>query len=277
MSLGENINRLRSRQGMSQGDLAEALEVSRQSVSKWETDASVPELEKLIKLSELFGVTLDQLVTGKEPEQTDSPKSEQLPPQIIVERPALSGRKVAGVILLSMAFITVLLCTLMGDLLVGLVLCVPFLLCGLICFWAKKRPGLWCAWALILMADGYLRWGTGLSWATIRLTLLWEPSWNYTRLAIAWVQFLCGILLLVVTAVKLGKEPMEWTKRNKSLCLGGAAVFLLLCLPLSAWIFQVGGRSVSGLVTFVSWLQDSLRLILLTALLTAVIRGKRKA
>ena len=41
MSLGENINRLRSRQGMSQGDLAEALEVSRQSVSKWETDASV--------------------------------------------------------------------------------------------------------------------------------------------------------------------------------------------------------------------------------------------
>ena len=254
MSLGENINRLRSRQGMSQGDLAEALEVSRQSVSKWETDASVPELEKLIKLSELFGVTLDQLVTGKEPEQTDSPKSEQLPPQIIVERPALSGRKVAGVILLSMAFITVLLCTLMGDLLVGLVLCVPFLLCGLICFWAKKRPGLWCAWALILMADGYLRWGTGLSWATIRLTLL-----------------------LVVTAVKLGKEPMEWSKRNKGLCLSGAAVFLLLCLPLSAWIFQVGGRPVSGLVTFVSWLQDSLRLILLTALLTAVIRGKRKA
>lgn len=43
---------------LSQGDLAEVLEVSRQSVSKWETDSSVPDLDKLIKLSQLFGVTL---------------------------------------------------------------------------------------------------------------------------------------------------------------------------------------------------------------------------
>ena len=58
MTLGQNICRLRTERGLSQGDLADALDVSRQSVSKWETDASVPELEKLLRLSGLFQVSL---------------------------------------------------------------------------------------------------------------------------------------------------------------------------------------------------------------------------
>ena len=66
MTLGERIYKLRTGKEMSQGDLADALEVSRQSISKWETNGSVPELDKLIKLSEIFGVSLDELITGKE-------------------------------------------------------------------------------------------------------------------------------------------------------------------------------------------------------------------
>lgn len=50
MTLGENIARLRTQKDWSQGDLADALGISRQSISKWETDTSIPELEKLIKL-----------------------------------------------------------------------------------------------------------------------------------------------------------------------------------------------------------------------------------
>lgn len=65
MTLGQNIARLRTQKNLSQGDLADALEVSRQSVSKWETDASIPELDKLLRLAELFGVTLDELVKGE--------------------------------------------------------------------------------------------------------------------------------------------------------------------------------------------------------------------
>ena len=65
MSLGENINRLRREKLMSQIDLADALDVSRQSVSKWESDSSTPELEKLLAMSELFGVSLDELIKGK--------------------------------------------------------------------------------------------------------------------------------------------------------------------------------------------------------------------
>ena len=72
MTLGENIARLRTQKDWSQGDLADALGISRQSISKWETDTSIPELEKLIKLSELFGVTLDQLVRGEDAPETES-------------------------------------------------------------------------------------------------------------------------------------------------------------------------------------------------------------
>ena len=75
MTLGENIVRLRTQKNWSQGDLADALDISRQSVSKWETDASIPELDKLLKLSELFGVTLDELVRGE-----DAPKAETAAP-----------------------------------------------------------------------------------------------------------------------------------------------------------------------------------------------------
>ena len=64
MSLGERIYKLRTEKGMSQGDLSDALEVSRQSISKWETNGSVPELDKLVKLSEIFGVSLDELVVS---------------------------------------------------------------------------------------------------------------------------------------------------------------------------------------------------------------------
>lgn len=50
MNLGENIYRLRTERNMSQGDFADAMEVSRQSVSKWENNSAVPELEKLVKM-----------------------------------------------------------------------------------------------------------------------------------------------------------------------------------------------------------------------------------
>ena len=66
MTLAEKILALRTARELSQGDLAERLEVSRQSVSKWETGQSVPDLDKIIKLADLFGVTTDYLLREKE-------------------------------------------------------------------------------------------------------------------------------------------------------------------------------------------------------------------
>lgn len=62
MSLGENLQFLRKRENMTQEQLAETLEVSRQSVSKWESDSTYPETDKLMQLAELFHCTLDDLM-----------------------------------------------------------------------------------------------------------------------------------------------------------------------------------------------------------------------
>lgn len=62
MTLGEKIYKLRTKRGMSQEALGEALGVSRQSVSKWETDQSVPELDKIVAISEIFAVSTDNLL-----------------------------------------------------------------------------------------------------------------------------------------------------------------------------------------------------------------------
>lgn len=62
VSFGENLQFLRDQAGMTQEGLAEVLQVSRQSVSKWESDTSFPEMEKLLALCELFHTDLDTLL-----------------------------------------------------------------------------------------------------------------------------------------------------------------------------------------------------------------------
>ena len=71
MALADKIIDLRKKAGWSQEQLAEHLDISRQSVSKWESGASVPELDKIIKISDLFGVTTDYLLKKETEERTD--------------------------------------------------------------------------------------------------------------------------------------------------------------------------------------------------------------
>lgn len=81
MNFSEKLIALRKGRGWSQEDLAEQLDISRQSVSKWESSASLPDLDKIIHLSDIFGVTTDYLL-----------RDEQLPesaPVIKDEQPAL--------------------------------------------------------------------------------------------------------------------------------------------------------------------------------------------
>ncbi len=67
MRLSQNIAGLRHAAGWSQEELAARLDVTRQSVSKWESGQSVPDAERLVKLSELFGVSVDFLLKGDGP------------------------------------------------------------------------------------------------------------------------------------------------------------------------------------------------------------------
>lgn len=67
MSIGERISALRKERGMSQGQLADALELSRQAVSKWENDQASPDTIKLIKLAEVLDTEVEYLATGRKP------------------------------------------------------------------------------------------------------------------------------------------------------------------------------------------------------------------
>ncbi len=65
MKIGEKIAKLRILSGMSQEQLAESLEVSRQSISKWEMDQALPQLDKVLQLCEIFKISTDQLLCDK--------------------------------------------------------------------------------------------------------------------------------------------------------------------------------------------------------------------
>ncbi len=67
MTVGQKIGILRNSMGLSQEQLAERLEVSRQSVSKWESDTSMPEIGKIIQLSTLFNISIDDLIREEIP------------------------------------------------------------------------------------------------------------------------------------------------------------------------------------------------------------------
>lgn len=73
MSIGERITTLRKEQNMSQGQLADALEVSRQAVSKWENDQTSPDTLKLIKLAEVLDTEVEYLATGRKPVYEEAP------------------------------------------------------------------------------------------------------------------------------------------------------------------------------------------------------------
>lgn len=65
MSIGERLMELRTACGMTQNQLAKAMEVSRQAVSKWETDQSVPDPMKMIHLAEILDTDIEYLTTGR--------------------------------------------------------------------------------------------------------------------------------------------------------------------------------------------------------------------
>ena len=77
MTIGEKIYKLRQQKGVSQETMALDLNVSRQAISKWETDQSIPDLDKIKILSEYFNVSIDDLVNGKNLDINKDSKTDQ--------------------------------------------------------------------------------------------------------------------------------------------------------------------------------------------------------
>ena len=74
MEFNNKLYELRKQKGCSQEELANRLNDSRQTVSKWEVGDSTPDMEKLIAISDLFGISLDELVLDKAPEPAPAPQ-----------------------------------------------------------------------------------------------------------------------------------------------------------------------------------------------------------
>ena len=73
MSIGERIVQLRNDKGVSQGQLAQILGVSRQAISKWENDQSSPDTLHLIKLADVLDTEVEYLATGRKPVYEEAP------------------------------------------------------------------------------------------------------------------------------------------------------------------------------------------------------------
>ena len=222
MTLGEKIYKLRNDKGFSQSDLAEKLSVSRQSVSKWENNSAVPELEKLIKLAEIFNITLDELVKDekKEDEKSD-----------YVKIPSIQTRKIVGTILLCTAVCACLLLMVtngISGLIAGIMLSSPIIACGIICLIVSKHTVLWCSWGVYIVIDLFLLYATGIRRASILHTHIWTSSMNYTRLITAWVLFIVLVIMIAITAYIFQKNSTKASKNQLIKALVFAAIVQII-------------------------------------------------
>ena len=83
MNMADRIQYLRKAKGISQEELADKVGVSRQAVSKWESEQSTPDLEKIIIMSDFFGVTTDYILKGIEPVADKEQKNKELMSKVL--------------------------------------------------------------------------------------------------------------------------------------------------------------------------------------------------
>lgn len=106
MEFNNKLYELRKKKGLSQEELANKVNVSRQTVSKWEIGDSTPDMEKLIALSDLFEISLDELMTGKIPVTSENASNKSEIVNVLEEKVltpenkvrAKKGLKIAGII-----------------------------------------------------------------------------------------------------------------------------------------------------------------------------------
>ena len=227
MNLGANITSLRTAQGLSQEQLAQLLGVSRQSVSKWETDAATPDLQHLLRLGEIFSVSLDTLV-GQQAAPSAPPVQAASPVPASPQKQGLAAHQTVGIILLCMAFLVMLVCIGMGArLLEGAVFAVPFALCGLLCVTVHFHPGLWCGWALYAMASLLLPMVSGVTPLAVFSPLLYTGLHHPASIAVSWLMFLSVAALCLYTGRVFSAKPLRLRRRHAVWAALWLALYLL--------------------------------------------------
>ncbi len=147
MTFGEKLSKLRKENNYTQEQLADILNVSRQSVSKWESNMAYPETDKLICLARLFECSTDYLLkdecsnkNGRNDKGVDSTVKADYP----------TKQKIIGYILLAVSLIAGILIFLLAKSVEQLYVLAPVILsilaCSLICLFVEYKAGYWCVW-----------------------------------------------------------------------------------------------------------------------------------
>lgn len=270
MSIGERIVALRTERKMSQSDLAEALNVSRQSISKWETDSSVPELEKLVALCEIFGVSMDMLVRGIETESASTHKeaepawtAPEACTQEVIHVVKVETRKIVGIILFVCALVCVGIGMFAGDIIAGFLLALPFIVCGIICLACKKRAGLWCAWVVYMYAEIFLRFATGVSQGIVMAFLRGHVPMGITVI-IGFIELALIAGLMAGTVWSFRDADIRPAKHKNAWLAAGWLIWLLVRLLLALLSSEIAMRAgYLVYITFKDWVLFYILCILL--------------
>ena len=229
MKVGENILKLRTEKNMSQLDLADALEVSRQSVSKWETGAAVPELDKLVRMTKLFDVSLDELVSGEAQPEKPEPVTVIAPePQVIyVEKPILPTIRrqyIIGSVLLFCALVYGVILYEGLSLEETLSMVLPVTACGIV-FFLTEHPLFWCGW---ICTFGY--------WDHFFILYpRWEEHIFLQVLGIVFVIFMFFQSVFLQSRKRIRIPIWVWTAAT--ILLLGLGILFMMNSPLFVWLF----------------------------------------
>lgn len=288
MSLGERIYELRSRTGLSQGELADSLGVSRQAVSKWENNSAVPELDKLLKMSELFEISLDGLVKGDIPQEIKNQHKikeavEEIAPvenavSDVQENGRFPVRKIFAFIFFGLTLLTAVLSLALSNIDI-ITLCVPFIGLGLICWFCKNYTGLNCLWFIYILFQFYtvfMMGGLNFSIYAIRL-MLQDIRYLFMGLgALALASF-----MIIFTVVKVKSRPLRRPQRAKAgIILSWGAFGLYYAVSLFVGPFLTDSlvislqehSELSSALQMLSFADNLMPVILFTAALSFTVR-----
>nr|WP_325184515.1 helix-turn-helix transcriptional regulator [uncultured Oscillibacter sp.] len=170
MTFGEKLQKLRAREGLSQDALAELLNVSRQAVSRWERDETMPETEKVVRISDHFHVTTDYLL--KDGPEHFPPASRPLPD------PGDVWRKYGFLLAWALA-------------LWGAILCLRMLPVAAIAFGIDNRL------AAVYMSVVYLLPGASVAAGGALWARRWRRAGRFRRQDLGWALVLGGGLMML--------------------------------------------------------------------------------
>ena len=290
MNFGERIYGLRSKNGLSQGELAEKLGVSRQAVSKWENNSAVPDLDKLLKISELFSVSLDEIVKGNRLSDNATAESNRekegnysssvnykSTAEEKTEGKGFPVRKIFAIIFFCTAVLIAVL-SLFSEQVDGFILCIPCVAFGLVCYFCKNFPLLNCVWLFYMMFEFFSTYMTNLNFTVYAIRFMFN---DIRYLFMGLLALIVNVLMVVFTVRRVKDRPIKALHRGRlgiAVRWGLLVLFYIVSLPVSAFLVDsvvISGQHDSVLSTalqVLSLAENIVPLIIITAAISYTVR-----